>query len=287
MKGEIQMRCPECGFEIAENDVFCGSCGAEILTDTEIAPSGKSETEEPEKKKSKKKKKKNPAGNSGNKRKLALIIAAAVVIIAVIVIIIVCIVIAVKASKGRKLFDKVPLGRDITMIEATTEEIFERGESSVYGALNHIADYNYICEAEKNVDVDGIKLPEWAVLLNEDYSGNINKATFYNFSILKHSWMGEGMASKIESSAIEYGMKIRTAERTLGMKPYTIVKENDGNTSTYAYRYHYTDEDSGNTCVMNFYVVADDSNGQVKYVYDEQLDYLNLILKGTSKGSLL
>ena len=94
------------------------------------------------------------------------------------------------------------------------------------------------------------------------------------------------MASKIEPSVVEYGMKSKSAERALGMKPYTIIKENEGNTSTYAYRYHYTDNDSGNTCVMNFYVVVDDSDGKVKYVYEEQLDYLNLILRGTSKDTL-
>ena len=279
------MRCPECGSEIAENAVFCGSCGMEIVPAAEQPVSGKSVPDEPENNKNqteKGNKKKNSAKNPGNNYKLALKIAAVIIVLVIAAIIIVCIVLSVKAGKGKKIFDKVPLGRNIAMIEAETGESFETGESSPYGALNHIADYSYICESEKNVDVDGINLPEWAILLTEDYSGNVNKAAFYNFSILKYSWMGEKMASKIESSAIEYGMKIKSAERSLGMKPYTIIKENDENTSTYAYRYHYTDTESGNTCVMNFYVVADDSNGQVKYVYDEQLDYLNLILKGTS-----
>ena len=279
------MRCPECGYEVAENDVLCRSCGAELTESVEKAAPEQDVPLESEKKKIK-----NSTGekkkNSVNKRKLILIAIAAAVVILIIVIIIVSVVVSVKAAKGRKVFDKVPLGRNVAMIEAETGEVFTNGESSPYGALNYIADYDHICESEKSVDVDGINLPEWAVLLSENYSGNIDKASFYNFSVLKYSWMGEKMAAKIESSAVEYGMKIKSAERSLGLKPYVIVKENEGNTSTYAYRYHYTDSVSGNNCVMNFYVVVDDSDGKVKDAYDEQLDYLNLILKGVSQDVL-
>lgn len=278
------MRCPECGFEVAESDVFCGSCGAELVEGVEKPARGKDFFDDLETKKSKpdsgKKKK-----NSENKRKLVLIIAGAIAAAVIIVIIIVCIVASVKAARGRNLFDKVPLGRNAAMMETVTGEIFISGEGSLYGALNYIADYDHICESEKSVKVDGINLPEWAVLLKEDRSGNINKATLYNFSVLKRSWMGEKTAGKIESSVVEYGMKIKSAERALGLKPYTIIKENEGNTSTYAFRYHYTDSESGNNCVMNFYVVVDDSDGKVRYVYDEKLDYLNLILKGDSKDN--
>ena len=284
------MRCPECGFEVAESDVFCGSCGSELVESADKAAAVK---EQPEQDELETKKSKPKKGEKGKKKKISginlktiLIGAGVVLAIVIIVIIIVYVSASVKAAKGRKVFDKVPLGRNADMIESVTEEVFVSGEGSPYGALNYIADYDYICESEDSVEVDGINLPEWAVLLNKDYSGNINKATLYNFSVLKRSWMGEKKDSKIDSSVIEYDMKLKAAERKLGLKPYTIIKENDGNTSTYAYRYHYTDNASGNTCVMNFYVVVDDSDNQkVKYVYEEQLDYLNLILRGTSEDT--
>ena len=94
--------------------------------------------------------------------------------------------------------------------------------------------------------------------------------------------MGEKTAAKIEVSSVQFGMKLKEAERAVGLKPYTIVKENKDNIVKYAYRYHYTDEATGNNCVMNFYIVINDANGQVENVYDEQLDYLNLIFKGSA-----
>ncbi len=280
------MRCKECGSEVAENDVFCGSCGAEIIPGA--AEERKSDTVRDEsdqsKKKSSEKKKKESAGRK--KAVIAARIFIALVIIAVIAIIIVYAVMSAKAAEGRKIFDKMPLGRDIEKISADTGEQFITGENSLYGALNYIADFDYLCESEKSAAVGGIMVPEWAVLLSEDGSGNISQATLYNFYILKHNWMGEKSAERIDISSIEFGMKAKEAERRLGLKPYAIVKDSTENTETYTYRYHYTDEASGNNRVMNFYVVISDVDGQVKNVYDEQLDYLNLILNGTSAAKM-
>ncbi len=284
MKGETVMRCTECGSEIAENDVICRSCGAEIITvagnsaerdafdDVESVDTGKT--------------KKNKKKSEKAKRGFVLKIAAAVVVIAVIAVIIVNIVISVKAAEGRRLFDKVPLGRDVEKISADTGVTFLDGEGSIYGALNYIADYDYICESEKSAEISGIQVPEWAVLLNEDGSGSVNEAVLYNFSVLKHNWMGIKNEAKIDTSVVEFGMKIRDAERAVGLKPYTIIKESGENTTTYTYRYHYTDEADGNNCVMNLYIEVSDVDGQVKNVYDEKLDYLNLILRGTFSGDI-
>ena len=266
------MKCPNCGFDIDDNEVYCQHCGMEIVE----AAQPESETQE-----KKKKRKVVKDDEMKGKKDLSLIlkIAAAVVVVIVIVIIIVSIAASVNSSKGRKIFDKIPLGRDAAMIGSETGAAFLTGESSEYSVVNYIADYDHICEAEKSVTVDGIKLPEWAVLLRENSSGSVEEAVLYNFSILKHSWMGEKLSSKIEASAVEFGSKIKAAERSIGLKPYTIIKESAENTSTYVYRYHYTDEESGNNFVMNFYVIVNDVDGKVVDVREEQLDYLNLILQ--------
>ena len=280
------MRCKECGSEVAENDVFCGSCGAEIIPGA--AEERKSDTvrEEPDKNKKKNSGKKKKESSGRKKAAIAARVFAAIVIAVIITFIIVYAVMSAKAAEGRKIFDKMPLGRDVEKISADTGEQFITGKNSLYGALNYIADYDYLCESEKSTAVGGIMVPEWAVLLSEDGSGNIDKATLYNFYILKHNWMGEKSAERIDISSVEFGMKAKEAERRLGLKPYAIVKDSAENTETYTYRYHYTDEDSGNNRVMNFYVVISDVDGQVKNVYDEQLDYLNLILNGTSNGKM-
>ena len=288
------MRCPECRGEINENDVFCPSCGAELFgvpqkaaeTDVfDVLEEVETENGGKKRKKSKNKDKKN-ASAKGKKQKLIIgvRIAAIVILLALIVILIMVAVGSISASKGRKIFDKVPLGRNIDIIESDTGADFLEGKVSEYGAVNHISSYQYICESENTVNVDGIQLPEWAVLLQSDGDGSVNEATLYNFSVLKHSWMGARTAERIEPSTVEFGMTAKAAERALGLKPYTIIKESKENTSLYIYRYNYTDSESGNTCVRNFFVEVSDVDGKVKSAYDNQLDYLNLIF-GNSGGA--
>ena len=278
------MRCPECRGEINENDVFCPSCGAELFgVPQEPAEAETSEFAEEvnTKKKNKFKNKKSaPKNGKGKKQKLIIgvRIAGIVILLALIVVLIMIAAGSISASKGRKIFDKVPLGRNIDIIESETGADFLEGKVSAYGAVNHISSYKYICESGNAVNVDGIQLPEWAVLLQSDSDGSVNEATIYNFSVLKHSWMGARTAERIEPSTVEFGMTAKAAERALGLKPYTIIKESKENTSLYIYRYNYTDSESGNTCVRNFYVEVSDVDGKVKSAYDKQLDYLNLIL---------
>ncbi|MCM1024525.1 MAG: zinc ribbon domain-containing protein [Prevotella sp.] len=269
------MNCPECGNEINGSDVFCGNCGAEIINNGE-AVSNETAAEEKRSRRSSKSK------NSDKKKTLKIIvrIIGAAVIIAAVIIIIVFVSASMKASEGRKIFEKIPLGRDIDIIESTVETAFIGGESSQYGALNHIADYDYICESEKSVNVGGIEVPEWAVLLRKNDGGAVGEAVLYNFYVIKHNWMGSKTAGNLETSAVNFGVSLKSAERTLGLKPYTIVKESTSNTSTYVYRYHYVDGESGNTIVKNFYIVVSDVDNQVKDVRDEQLDYLKMILQG-------
>lgn len=285
------MRCPECGGEIGENEVFCPSCGAEqfgvpertaepdvfdVLEETENESGGKNK-----KKKIKNKDKSNSSKNQkGRKQKLIVIarIAGIAVLLALAVLLIFIAAGNISAAKGRKIFDNVDLGRDADIIRSKTKADFLEGKVSSYGAVNHISDYNFICESEKSVNVDGIQLPEWAVLLKSDGDGSVNEAALYNFSVLKHGWMGARTAERLEPSTVEFGMTAKAAERALGLKPYTIIKESKENTSVYVYRYNYIDSESGNTCVRNFYVEVSDVDGKVKSAYDSQLDYLNLIL---------
>ena len=278
------MRCPECGGEINENEVFCPSCGAELFgvpqEPTEAETSEFAEEADTQRKKKGKNKKNAPKNGRSKKQKLIIgvRIAAIVILLALIVILIFVAANSISASKGRKIFDKVPLGRNIDIIESDTNADFLEGKVSTYGAVNHISDYKYICESGTAVNVDGIQLPEWAVLLKADSDDSMNEAMLYNFSVLKHGWMGARTAERIEPSTVEFGMTAKAAERALGLKPYTIIKESKENTSLYIYRYNYTDSESGNTCVRNFYVEVSDVDGKVKSAYDKQLDYLNLIL---------
>lgn len=272
------MKCPECGMEIDNNEVFCTACGAEIINTT---------VENVEKNPAKTKKKinffknkdtKNNETVSDNKKKLKIIGIAvlAVIVIIAAIIIAVNIVASIKANEGRKLIDKIPLGRDVEIIEAETGMNFD--DTSAYGAVGHIADFEYICESEENVVVGGITVPSWAVVLKKAPNDAISEATLLNFNVIEHNWMGEKTALAIDLSVIEFGTTIKKAERVLGLDPYTIIKNSGDNTSVYVYRYHYVDDETENTIVKNLYITVDDTEGEVVDAKDSQVDYMKLIL---------
>lgn len=276
--GGIKLKCPECGIEIDDNEAFCPECSAEILTAIPDAV--------PDKKKADKKtglfKKKNnsdkelTAEEKKKKLKLIGIIILAVIIIVVGVIIAVNVAASIKANEGRKLIGKVPLGRDIEIIESETEMNFV--DTSVHGAVGHIADFDYICESEKSIVVGGITVPEWAVVLKKAPNNAISEATLLNFNSIEHNWMGEKTALAIDLSVIEFGSAIKKTERSLGLKPYTIIKNSADNTSVYVYRYHYIDSETENTIVKNLYVTVDDVEEKVVDAKDSQVDYMKLVL---------
>lgn len=272
------MKCHECGMEIDDNELFCPGCNAEIITAIPEADNKKKTA----KKKTGLFKSKNKGTNEqtavDKKKKLKLIgiVLLAVAVVIAVVLIVVNIAASIKANEGRKLIEKLPLGRDIEIIESETEMNFV--DTSVYGAVGHVAEFDYICEAEDSVVVGGITVPEWAVVLEKAPNDAICKATLLNFNAIKHNWMGEKTALAIDLSVIDFGSEIKKAERALGLKPYTIIKDSADNTSEYVYRYHYIDDETGNTIVMNLYVTVDDVDKKVVDVKDSQVDYMKLIL---------
>ncbi len=270
------MKCPECGIEINDNELFCTSCGAEIIT---AIPDEKKKKSTKKFSLFKKKKESETEAVQKDKKKnfkLVGIILLAVIAIIAVVVIIVNIVASVRANEGRKILEKIPLGRDVEIIEADTEKDFV--DTSVYGAVGHIADFDYICESEKSIVVGGITVPEWAVVLKKSSGNSVSEAALLNFNAIEHNWMGEKTALSIDLSVIEFGSTIKKTERSLGLKPYTIIKNSDNNTSVYVFRYHYIDDETENTIVKNIYITVDDAEEKVVDVRDTQVDYMKLIL---------
>lgn len=269
------MNCPECGIEIDDNEAFCPKCGAEIMT--AIPESSNKKTT---KKKSlfKKKKADNETSSEDKKKKLKLVGIVVIIAIFVIAAVIIAVNIAasIKANEGRKLLEKIPLGRDVEIIEAETEMDFD--DTSAYGAVGHIADFEYVCESEESIVVGGITVPSWAVVLKKAPNDAISEATLLNFNAIEHNWMGEKTAIAIDLSVIEFGTTIKKAEKVLGLDPYTIIRKSGDNTSVYVYRYHYVDDETENTIVKNLYVTVDDTEGEVVDAKDSQVDYMKLIL---------
>ena len=271
------MKCPECGIEIDDNEAFCPKCGAEILT---VIPNSDTNNKNTEQKKKlfKRKTVDKGAASSGGKKKFKIVgaVSLLIILIVAVIIIVVNVMASIRANEGRKLIEKIPLGRDIEIIESETKMNFV--DASIYGAVGHVVDFDYVCESDKSVIVGGITVPEWAVVLEKAPNNAISKAALLNYNVIEHNWMGEKTALAIDLSVISFGTSIKKAERSLGLKPYTIIKDSGDNTSVYVYRYHYVDDETENTIVKNLYIKVDDVEEKVVDVKDSQVDYMKLML---------
>jgi hypothetical protein len=256
------MVCPKCKTEITEDTDFCVICGAKL---TDAIPD-ESDAVEPRRPK-KRELRKILRHNLAKKLKIAGA-AAALIAIAIVIIIIVS---SLRAAEGRKLFDSVPLGRNIEIVNSETGTTFYR--NSVNKIMNEIGTFSYIYEAEEMITVDGIKLPEFAILLAADSSGKIYKVTFYDFTALGNSWKGERKSALPDTEAVEYGSKISDAQKILGLEPYAIVSTLDDNTQKLIYRTQ-TEDEYGNTRVYNINLFVNEADEMVKDISVTESEYV-------------
>lgn len=270
------MKCPKCGAENKDGAGFCEACGYDLSADNIMkALDDGAEKKSTKLKKGKKVKKDKPekAAEGGRKIKIKVILAAAAVIILAVAVWV--LITMFSSTEGEKVMNNIPIGRDIAYAESKTGKSFAL--ISKYDAMPKIGAFNNICESERGLKIEGLHLPEWAVAVTVGDDKTISRVIYYDFSQLQKSWKGCRRSAEIPETIIEYGMPEKTVERTMGFKPYTIIKEID-NTSTYVYRYYYPDESTGNDVVCNFYVVFSDLDGSVTDVYAKELDYGGFML---------
>lgn len=267
------MNCPKCNSELEEGAVFCGSCGYDISSDN-IMNTLEEHASKTEYKKKNQKKKKNDDTEEKPKKNIKWKLIAAVVIIIVIAVAIGAAIMLLGRSEGEKVLGNVPIGRDIAYAETKTDKDFTT--VSKFEAMKKINSFDSICESLSGIKIEGTYLPEWAVAVSTGDDSTINKVVYYDFSQLHKSWKGYRTKGEIKITEIEYGMSEKAVERKLGFKPYTIIKDID-NTSTYVYRYYYPDEATGNDVVVNFSVVFNDIDGNVKNVEASAVEYTGVI----------
>jgi hypothetical protein len=257
------MVCPKCKTEITEDTDFCGICGAKLVEGV----FDESEFAEPHRREKRVLHKKN-RHNLIKKLKIAGA-AAAVLAVAVLIIVIVT---GLRTSEGRRIADSVPLGRNIEIVNSNTGVTFDRYSRNAI--MTEIGTFSYIYESEEDLTVDGIKLPEWAVMLSANTSGNIYKSTYFDFTELGNSWKGTRLSAVPDTEAIEYGSKVSDAQKILGLRPYAIVTTLDDNTEKLIYRAHAEDE-NGNIRVYNINLFINEADGTVKDVSVSDSDYVS------------
>jgi hypothetical protein len=289
------MKCPACGTENADDAAFCGECGYNFSPENimNTLDENVSDNAENEKNKYSKHSKKSPkprrskkkdavsdaadesgGGKNRQKRLRVKIILIAIVIIAAVVGIIILLSMF-SSTEGEKVLKNVPIGRNVEYAESKIDREFTK--VSRYDAVNALGEFDFICEPDSGLRVEGAHFPEWAVTVSLAADETIEQVYYYDFSALQKNWKGHHMNAEIPLTSIEYGMSEKAAERKMGFKPYMIIKDID-NTATYIYRYYYSDDITGNDVVCNYYVVFNDADGSVKDVYSENLDYCGFML---------
>lgn len=292
------MKCSKCGAQNEDNEMFCNSCGAELYTGENVKEEkkpekksgmafgiGKGKDKKPKKasddKKTegkisdKKEAKKLSAEERKKKAALRIKLIAAAVAVVVVVIVIIIIAGSIGSSKGAKIADKVPLGRNIDYCIKETGEDF--ASTSQYKDIKSVANFDYICESDKTMNISGISVPQWAVLVTEDSSRILDTVEYYDFSSLKNGWKGEHSNIKFTKETVSYGMDMKTVNKTIGFTPYYTKKTSD-NKSLNCYRYYIVDNDTGTERVFNYYVEFNDVNGTVVNAYDTEINYVNYVL---------
>ncbi len=269
------MICPKCGKESADGAAFCKNCGYDFSSDNIM---NTLDTDEKNTKRGGgKMAEENKAPKTEKSKKNSLQIKIAAIVIAIVAVCAAAFVLIsmFSASEGEKVLADVPIGRDVAYAETKTGRNFVN--VSRYDALVKISTFDHVCESEGGLKVEGINLPEWAIAISVGSDKTINRVAYYDFSVLQKTWKGYHASAEISSSEIIYGMSEKEVERKLGFEPYTIIKEID-NTTTYVYRYYYSDDLTGDDVVCNYHVVFNDIDGNVKNVYNAELNYETVIM---------
>lgn len=288
--------CSKCGTENSDGEMFCKECGTELYSGENVSPDNSEKDKKNKDKKDKFKDKKEKSFLKGKKsdkrnskeegvgkekvkktipRSVKIKIFVGIVAFAVVIVLFFVITSLVTASKGENIASKVPLGRNIDYCIKETGADFSA--SSAYTSMRSVSNFNYICESEKSVNIDGIVVPSWAVTVSEDSTGILESVEYYNFNLLKGGWKGEHSAIRLTKDSVTYGMDEKAVAKAIGFKPYYIKKTNDDKQIS-CYRYYIVDNDTGTERVFNYFVEYNDVNGTVVNAYDTEINYVNYVL---------
>ena len=305
------MICKKCGAKCPDGEMFCQNCGTELLSamadeasgnesDTDDVEAGSPDIPENKSVFSKIRLKKDNKGSSDKQgtaqdskneiiqkpspdkkrsshrsMKIYLKTAGIVIVVLLIAVLVAGIASHIKASEGKRLSERVPIGRNIDYCIKETGVDFSNTENPYN--LKAVSKYDYVKCSDKSVNIDGIEMPAWAVMIGVDRDKSISYVDYYDFSVLKKGWKGEYSKLLFTQDTVSYGMDKKSVSKVMNFSPYYIRRTSKDRT-TWCYRYHITDNSSGTERVFNYYVVFSDTNDTVVNAYDSEIEYVNYVL---------
>lgn len=231
------MKCPGCKSIVSENDKVCHACGYDLT--------GSISEIKDEKNLKNKNQKKLDKIKQNKQFRLILIIAAAVVVILIILII----MLSLASSKGLRKSEKLAkkIGQPIS--KAADYAGIEFSPESDFAGLSMITDSQYIYESDKKVKINGVNMPKWAVIVEEDIYGNLSEVKYYDFRVLEDDINGFKKKTRLDYSSIQPGTSEKAADKLVDMDPYIVSFTNENISKTY--KYYYKDKQTENIEAYN------------------------------------
>ena len=238
------MNCPRCKSEIPNDSKVCEVCGKKL-----------------QKKKLssvfKEKKKKNKSADTLTKKDTKFKIILALSVTAVIVALVAVIIIFIDDNTGKNIVDDLKefVGQPVKTAINETDVYFD--DESAFETVNFNTDFDYIIEDDKDVEIDGVKFPKWAIFISADDNDKITSVKYVDFTVLKKNSKGAEVDKEINLNIFSMGDDYRTIAKAIDCDAFSVTY--DGLSIIYEYRYYF-ENDFKDEQGMTLQVVFDNDN---------------------------
>ncbi len=259
------MVCPKCAVLIDDNCDTCYSCGMEFRhAETPV----KDNNEPPAPSKANK-----PISRLKNLNKKKIIFFSAITIVFVVLIVLFVKFFVRKdgISLAYKLNEKI--GQNIVKLEKNAKIHVNTSSSSP--AINKPADFDYIYESDKSIEVDGVKVPEWTITFYATDT-DITKIYYRDYTQQKKSYKGIRMKNPVDIDDLKKCSDLEEVEECFGFKPISITFHSD-KTKEYRYMFYFNNDDKDEE--RREFIITFDESDDVKDISETKYNNLNNILK--------
>ena len=257
------MLCPKCGVEIDDNCEYCYSCGMKFNHVKAIE-----KVEEPQKKAELKPPAK-PLAKAVSKVKSKKFIAISIITVIVILLAIIFVPKIFKKN-GMKIAIKASekIGSSIATVQKNAK-IYVNDLSSCK-AINKPADFDYIYESNKKIEVDGKKVPEWAITFYAT-DKDITKIYYRNYTQQDKYYKGIKLKKPVDLDDIKDAKTLSEVKKKFDFEPVSITFFND-KTAEYRYMFYYINKDKDEE--RKEFVITVDEKDKVQKVSETNIDEL-------------
>lgn len=217
------MKCPGCHSVVSEKDKVCHACGYDLT--------GSISEIKDEKNLQNKNQKKIDKLRQNKQLRMILIIVGAVLVLLIILII----MLSLASSKGIRKSEKLAKKIGQPMTKAADYAGIEFSHESDFAGLSMITDSQYIFESDKKVKINGVNMPKWAVIAEEDIYGNLAEVKYYDFRVLEDNINGFKKKSRLDYTGIQPGTSEKAADKLMDMDPYVVSFTNENISKIYKY----------------------------------------------------